>query len=224
MIQLFTLVAALAAPNPSVAECHAWAKAEKVTQAQTNACLRRLLSDAYGGKMDGELLTLDPNPATKWEPDFLKEDLERALKHHKTVCYAPTTDPATLCGRSEELFTRQIGRKMSLFEDVNVGSFEAVLGKIIAGQKLTKEDLTPSPDAGFSALTLWKLRNAAYARHGYKFKKQDLNDFFYGPRTGDQKLDNGMLPLTHELKANVTLTAEDGANVRLIKEFEARLK
>ena len=225
MFQLFALTVTLAAPNVTVTDCLAWAKAEKVTKARTNACLKRLLQDAYPGqKLDAEAMSLDPWPATAWEPKLLKADLERALKHRAAACPPPADDVANVCDRSKELFEAQIGRKMSTYEDMNVGSFEAVLGKVIAGKKLTDADLTPTPDAGFSALTLWKLRNAAYARHGYIFKTQDLNDFFYAPRTGGMKVEGGMLPLTHERKKKVTLTAEDGANVRLIKQFEAKLK
>ncbi len=221
MTSLFALLVALAAPT-TTADCLAWAKAPKAKPATTHACMGLLLTSAYSGPPTAEALTLDPDASTHWEPELMRTDLAQAKAHIEAAC-GGVDSPDTLCGRAKELFDSMLSRRLSLHEDVDRGSFAPVLAKVLKGEALTAADLAPGEGMHWSMLTLWRLRNAAYARHGYTFKKADLNDFFYGPRTvtGTEK---ALLPLPKGTQAKVTLTAVDGANVRLIKAEEAKLK
>jgi hypothetical protein len=53
-------------------------------------------------------------------------------------------------------------------------SIDPVLTKMLAGKKIETRELM-----GVASVTLWRLRNAPYARHGRPFKSPDLQTFFY---------------------------------------------
>lgn len=62
--------------------------------------------------------------------------------------------------------------------------------------------------AGLSSWDLCILRNSMYARHGRKFKRADLRDFF------------GQYSWYHPRYSEVTLSALEQANVNFIKSYE----
>lgn len=222
MISLALLIA-LAAPKPATNTCETvWPKAEQASMRRTLDCAKQLLGYGYNGKVDAEAMSLDPVYGHPIELKFSELDLHQMQFLLGQACKKAPADKQTLCERAEEYFGGMLNRKLSTSEGVNLGSFEPALAKVLSGKPLTDKDLFGGePDRpSWSALTLWKLRNAAYARHGYPFKSPELNAFFYRERPG--KL--GLLPLPQLNHAAVKLTAVDGANVRLVKKYEAALK
>lgn len=201
-----------------------WPAAAKVDRNQTWACLTHYLTYAYGQKPTAELMTLDPGYGHPVEVKLSVADLERMTNHVEAACDVAAAPVESECARGHELFQGMKHRRLGISEGVELGSFEPLLRKVLAGEELTEADLLVN-DTGpkWSLLTLWKLRNAAYARHGYLFKTPDLNTFFYGPRepVGEPKL----LPLAKKGETKkVTLSKADTANVRLIKLMEGRGK
>jgi hypothetical protein len=62
----------------------------------------------------------------------------------------------------------------SLVDPVTNASFEPLLRAMLDGKRVAVADLKP-----LAAVTLWRLRNAPFARHGRPFKTVDLETFFY---------------------------------------------
>lgn len=211
---------------PSIAEqCEtAWPAAKTADRQKTWACLTHFLTYGYGEKPTPELMTLDPGYGHPVEVKLSVADLDRMIAHVEKACDVEAAPVESECARGHEMLTGMKSRRMGIFEDVNLGSIEGPLRKVLAGQKLTRAEVfADHAELSLSLLSLWKLRNAAYARHGYRFKTPDLNTFFYGPReaVGEPKL----LPLARKGDTRkVTLTAEDTANVQLIKALEAKAK
>lgn len=216
---------ASAAPDPAVAkQCETvWPKAKTADKQQTWTCLTHFLTHAYGGPPTEESMTLDPGYGHPLEVELSTEDLDRMIAHVKAVCDPEAAPVESECHRGHEYFTGMRGRRLGLFEDVAVGSIEAPLRKVLAGEALTEADVfADNPDVALSPLSLWKLRNAAYARHGYAFKTPDLNAFFYGPRAAGETT---LLPLkVKPEKKKAELSPTDAENVRLIKRLEAEAK
>ena len=216
MTHLLAVIALFAPVTPDAACEATWAKAQKPAAAETERCLRHFLGYAYGAGWDAEALTLDPGYGHPIEKKYQKADLARMAGHVRAVC--PDASNADLpCARAIEFFEGMAGRKTSLFEDVNLGSFEPLLVKVLAGQPLDPDELfVGHPDLKWSAQTLRTLRNAAYARHGYLFKDADLNAFFYDARPEPA----AGLPLKRGTSKDVKLSPVDGENVRLLKSLE----
>jgi hypothetical protein len=211
MFHLFAVVAALSAPTLD-ASCVSWTQATEVSVAQTKTCMTHFLTHAYNGAPTKEAMSLDPIYGQAWEVKIKTAQLKQARDHITAACKGEH-EVETVCFRSAEFFDGLIGRRMSLSEGV-LGNFSTALGKVLRGEKLVLADLKPG-ELQWSRLTLWRLRNAAYARHGYLFKNPDLNAFFY-----DARKDQGVLPVPRGMTKAVKLTAIDGANVRLIKSME----
>lgn len=95
---------------------------------------------------------------------------------------------------------------------------------------LDGKPLDPTGLRDLSPMSLSKLRNAVYARHGRRFKSGDLNAFFYGEWKDGYKgvfADGGrprFLPRKQDPAfADSALTAVDHQNVAVIKKIEARV-
>lgn len=209
---------------PALAEqCEeAWPKAEagKAGAKDTWACMTYYLTLAYGSAPDAEMLTLDPGYGFPQEVKLSSAKLERMIGHVKAVCDPEAAPVESECKRADELLRGIASRRQGLFEHTTMESIEGVLATVLKGEKLTREQLhADDPEMSWSPLTLWKLRNAAYARHGYVFKTPDLNTFFYGPREGST-----LLPIKRGEGGEVELTENDRANVVLIKALETHKK
>lgn len=216
--------AAKAKPTPALAkQCEqAWPKAAagKAVAKDTWACMTYYLTLAYGGAPDAEALTLDPGYGFPQEVKLSSAKLTRMIAHVGAVCDPEAAPVESECKRADELFRGIASRRQGLFENTTMESIEGVLGTVLKGDKLTRAQLyADDPEMSWSPLTLWKLRNAAYARHGYRFKTPDLNTFFYGPREGST-----LLPIKGGEAAQVELTESDRANVVLIKSLETHKK
>lgn len=227
MLSALTVIVMLSAP-PTQAQCvDAWPKSANPTKELTQGCIDLLLKTAYGPKVDAEALTLDPDYGHPIEVELSSAELGAIGKHIAAVC--PKSDEEDWrCTRAAEYVGGMRERKTSLFENLAVGDFARSLQRVVDGEELDRDDLCPGTETCWSALTLWKLRNAAYARHGYKFDKDDLNRFFYDPRPGGigrtehEDVRQNLLPLPRGLSKDVKLTPVDSKNVKLIKEYEAK--
>lgn len=86
--------------------------------------------------------------------------------------------------------------------------FGPLLEQVRRGVALAADELN-----GLDLVALRRLRNAAYARHGYAFRSSDLRDYF--GQTGWYRADTGFAP--------ERLTAVDQQNVRFIRDRERHL-
>ncbi|CAN0454832.1 unnamed protein product, partial [Ectocarpus fasciculatus] len=114
--------------------------------------------------------------------------------------------------RAGEFYQGVLDRKMSVND--NGAWFDLLLEKILAGEPLAEADLRRQ----WSEMTLLKLANAVYARHGKDFDNPDLDAFFYGPR---EQLVAG-LPLTKTAPATISLTEVDQRNLTRIEAARNR--
>ena len=80
----------------------------------------------------------------------------------------------------------------SMIDPVTEKSIEPTLEKLLTGKRITASDL-----AGVASVTLWKFRNAPYARHGRPFKTYDLAVLFYSARAekNDMRGEQTLLPV-----------------------------
>ena len=105
---------------------------------------------------------------------------------------------------------------------------DQLLEKMLAGRGVTCEDLVTHPQSPVGETsrlqksTLRILRNAAFARHGRSFKSGDLQDYFYGPGSGERF--RGMqAPAKPKGQYNDRLlTTVDKRNVACIRRVEAK--
>lgn len=191
----------------------------KASTKDTWACVDYYLTLAYGRKPDAEMLSLDPGYGMPQEVKLPNSKLDNMVGHVAAACDRNAAPVESECNRGAELFEGIKRRRLALLDDTVMESFEPVLAAVLKGEKLTRAQLRADEEQKWSPLTLWKLRNAAYARHGFKFKTPDLNTFFYGPRE-----DSKLLPIAKGDKAKVELTPDDVANVQLIKTLETHKK
>jgi hypothetical protein len=212
----------------------AWAAEAAPTRAASEKCIDVLLASAYGPQVDDEALSLDPPNGDPIEFDLTTTELHAIARHVGSIC--PPRDGKTedwRCIRAQEYIASMLDRKMSLFEGVEIGGFAALVQRVIDGKKLKRDDFCVDQDVCWSAFTLWKVRNAVYARHGYPFEQEDLNRFFYEPRpNGVEVLEIGdgeqsevrrnLLPLKRGTNKKVKLTAVDRANLAIIAAHAKR--
>lgn len=223
MLLALSVVVMLSAP-PTQAHCvDAWPKAASPSKEVTQGCIDLLLKTAYGRKVDAEALSLDPGYGHPIELELTGEELKAIARHVAAVC--PGEGEDWRCTRASEYVEGMAARKMSLFESAVMDDFAGALKTVLSGEALSKSDLCPAEPACYTPLTLWKLRNAAYARHGYKFEKEDLNRFFYDPRPDgigqtSSEVPANLLPLPRGESKDVKLTPVDQKNVKLIQGLE----
>ena len=98
-----------------------------------------------------------------------------------------------------------------LVDPVTNESIEPQLDKALAGNKLVAAEV-----GKLASVSLWKLRNAPYARHGRPFKTADLQTFYYGDR-GKDVAQTKLLPLKPNPKfTDALLDKTDDANVSVV--------
>lgn len=195
-----------------------WGKQVKASTQKTMGCLTHFLTMAYGQAPDAEAMSLDPGYGHAIEVKLTSEMLEKMIHHTAKACDLASAKIASVCNRGNELLVGMHRRRLGLFDDPVMASIEPLLAKVLAGEALTPADLFEGQPMRWSPVMLWKLRNAAYARHGYAFKTADLHTFFY---KASKQAETKLLPLRPGNTKKVNLTATDRANVRLIKRFEA---
>ena len=199
-----------------------WPRAAKSAARTTYICsVYWVFNYGYGQPPAKELLEFDVNRAElKYCLKALTpDDLQRILGR------IPLEEPEDWIRiRANEFFTNCDNETTSLtgvgLDDLPYTDLRIFIATIFAEKELREKDICFLSDVG-----LWKLRNAVYARHGYKFKNNHLNQFFYGPRKDDPKAATAGLPAT--IKPGFTkadLTAIDHANINLIHRLEKDTK
>ena len=92
---------------------------------------------------------------------------------------------------------------------INAKNFSACEYPEASNRQLTPEDLKEK--------SLWELkimRNEIFARHGYKFKSEEMKSYFDKQKWYEPKYNN----------VNSKLTYTESSNIKLIKEYEDNLK
>lgn len=219
MLALWILITA-APPVPSPAGAVAalceqtWAAAAAPKVEDTRTCVRYLLGVAYGTNHGPDALELDPPTGTAAALRFSAERLRAMATHVRALCPGGCTDldkhrEAT---RAAEWLNGEAEARFSLFDAVMMAPIEAQLAAVLAGKPLTLE-------GEWSALTLWKLRNAVFARHGKRFDNPDLTRFFYGP---EASVPGPALTVSTEAWSDKRLSAQDKKNVAVIVKAEKK--
>lgn len=227
-----------AAP-PSERQCmNTWARAKAPKAAMTDGCIDLLLTIGYGAGWDHESLTLDPRLHGELAIEQSTEALDAVDAQLARVCAEPTPEKQAAakrggddldelwtwrCTRAREIIGQEKAAKMGISDSVDMPEPHELLKELLAGEALTWEALMPHGEGDvpcFSRVSLWKFRNAPYARHGFKFKTEDLNRFFYDARPEGLTDSAGepieLLPLPRGTHAKVTLTPTDHKNVALV--------
>lgn len=210
---LTTVLLAQAPPQSDAQYCEkTWADETNPSAKESLACAEHWVDIAYGGKATDEDIQLDPYVSTTIALRYTTHQLLRMEKHIRQACKKCQTDRP---GRAAEFLQRCAVAKMELFDSEipdPAGDLRPMLKIVLAGKKLTKDDITRN------AVTLWKARNAVFARHGRPFKNPDLNGFFYEGKHGGE---SDFLPLKKNPKYNdAMLTKIDKANIALIRSLE----
>lgn len=197
----------LAAPLPT--QCTTtWIKTP--TDAKlSRTCVMAILKLGYADPT-GEMLDFDPDVKAKIQlpPETLTQ-LRAAVTAAGEAPYKGLHDMAS--SRVEEILgtiERNNPKNQSLEK------LGPLVNQALAGKPIAEPDLL---GAGLGKVQLRILRNASYARHGYKFKSPELTEFFYGgtpPRVA--------IPEAKRTK-NVKLSLDDQKNVKLVKDTEKLL-
>lgn len=176
-----------------------WPKADEPSSKLTRKCARYWLRFAYGKHLDADALVFDPLPGIPASMKMTVAQLVRMKQHVQRVCGKVTPDhdfgvcsfkKTPFLKRAEELFWREIQERVGTMDSFAMESIEPELDKIFAGQLLEKDDLfvpdqgRGKPECLWGWVTLWKLRNAVFARHGRPFVNEDLQSFFYRQSKG----------------------------------------
>ena len=125
--------------------------------------------------------------------------------------------------RAIAYFAMEADSHQNLMDPWRLEEIHSLLGKVLKGEPVSDADLEPaSADGpGWSAVTLWRLRNAVFARHGRAFSNPDLQRFFYGEYPPG--LSKGLLPLKVDPGySDAKLTAVDKGNIKLFKKHESK--
>lgn len=225
MLLLLTMTAAQVAVSE---DCHAsWTKDPRPPIKHSRKCAEAWLKATYGPRFTVEDLSLDAPLGTKELVGLNAQQLRTMAGHVKKTCPKCTVSECAdhdracyIASRAVELFEGEAHLRVSIYDPVRMQSIGPLLWKVLAGQPLENEELEPSDGLRWTPLTLRKLRNAVFARHGRKFANPDLNALFYGPHPKDRKLPK--LAINPDY-ADTLLTEIDKSNVRRIRQAERRL-
>ncbi len=143
-------------------------------------------------------------------------------------------------GRAIELFETSASYHYRLREvNPNAPELAPLLRALLSGTPLSDSlGIGDAPDATvdavlsrLSAMSLFRLRNAPYARHGRPFKSADLQSFFYDAAPPflkardshglDERKRSGLFPQTVDAAyADTKLTPTDHANIATIRRAQ----
>ena len=198
---------------------HDWPRLQEPQRDLSSRCLLQLLSDAYdspikGGRIaDMMMLDFDPMPP----PDEARIDTVKLDAIERHLSHRCTEVDTSACGRVLESIDSARRRKTSLFENVVLGEFTALLRTVLAGEPLP-DDMLVQGRSRWSELTLDKLTAAIWARNGYRVVPPDLADFFYGSRAPGS-LGADLLPLPWPDSRFTSLSSIDRENLARIQRI-----
>ncbi len=232
----FAALPAVAAPPedwpPSVeAFCEInWADQEATTQADAEMCARYWLKRYVYGNERPESLGFSTNLPEYWlESDHYNGlDVETRVSVDKFRNMIRHVDAATpdeplaqrIAQRARDYFEGAADARLSLrgLSSMPVSNIIPQLGKVLSGKRLSPGDLSC-----VTPVTLWKLQNAVFARHGAPMHDPDLETFFYGRRTSEVKrpVYTSLLPRRQNPNfSSDALSAIDKYNIDLIEQVK----
>jgi len=202
-----------------------WPAQDKPEPEVSLRCAAYWLRYGYGEEYKPEDLSLDPACGGPISTGYTAEQFLRMQAHvraaAKTKCDDVEKEPVAC--RAIGYFAMEADSHQNLMDPWRLQEIHPLLGKVLKGKPVSEADLAPaSPKGqGWSAVTLWRLRNAVFARHGRAFTNPDLQRFFYGEYPPD--LTKGLLPLKVDPAFNdARLTTVDRANIKLLKKHESK--
>ena len=186
---------------------------------ETEACVRYFVESVYGHTLDPGSIDMDVPAGAGEMLKLARTQIDNAATAIGAVCSLCTTDTCdwrdTYCLRfaaANRLFKREAEARASLIDAGSGIDTAPLLATIVKGGALNKHQLlTTGRGHPLSPLSLWRLRNAVYARHGRPFQNPDLPSLFYG-KGGCCKEQPDFSP--------DKLTNADRANVKLIASLE----
>ena len=192
----------------------------------------------YGGRTDD--FSLDPRPGGEAFTRLGARTLLAMAARVRAYCQMECVEADE---RAIELFETSASYHYR-FDEVSPDApwLVPIFQALLAGRPLetTLEEVDAPPEqtidellAELSPLTLVRLRNAPYARHGRAFKSRDLQSFFYDDPPPlmqshfsvalPDRTRSGVFPLTVDPDyADAKLTAVDHANIAVIRSIEKR--
>ncbi len=194
-----------------------WAAAAKPSLDETRTCVRHLLSIAYGTNHAPDALELDPPTGTAAALRFPAARLRAMATHVAALCPGGCADldKHREASRATEWLNGEADARFTLFDAQMMAPIDGLLADVLAGRAVKLE-------GEWSPLTLWKLRNAVFARHGKRFESPDLTRFFYGPEAAPAP----GLPLKASAEAwsDKKLTAQDKKNIAALTAAEKKAR
>jgi formylglycine-generating enzyme required for sulfatase activity len=185
----------------------------------TEACVRTYVESVYGRDLDPGSIEMDVPAGAGDLMKLSREQLAHARDTLGAVCSGCTTDTCDhrdlYCLRfaaASRLFERELAARASTVDSSTGSDIAPLIASIAKGEALDNRRL--QVEAGrskLSPLSLWRLRNAVFARHGRKFQNPELSDLFYG-KGGCCKEQPDFSP--------GKLSKVDHANVKLITDLE----
>ncbi|TVQ93604.1 MAG: hypothetical protein EA397_03960 [Deltaproteobacteria bacterium] len=164
-------------PNAEVCAAR-WADDPSPTAARTQGCMQWWLKVAYGTEDPAEL-DFDPEVGHPEEREVTAAQLDRMRAHVQAICPEGATAPAP-CVRARQYFEGAARHRFRIGQSVDLLSFEPQLRKVLAGERLTADDLAPYGVA-LDAVVRWRLAAAIRARHGIVPEHPDLQRFLFEP-------------------------------------------
>lgn len=188
-----------------------WAEHPSPSQELTEACIAYWLQISYGTD-DPEELMYDPEVGRAEELDVTAAQLSKMVAHVDRVSPSDASSPHPTV-RARQYFQAAARLRFSIGQGLNLLSFEPQLRKVLAGERLTDEDLAPY-GVELNAITRWRLAAAVRARHGIVPDHPDLQRFLYEPGSVSGV---ELLPIPREEGgAESSLTEEDRHNLRVL--------
>jgi hypothetical protein len=182
-----------------------WAHAKQPSADYARRCVRWWADNHHTDQFaeEGIASVLNDEIITQISSD----DFQAMADHTKAIC--PETgghDYELPC--MTRLFFESAAEARTSLKDANDEPLGDVVAKVFAGKRLTVDDI-----AFMSPTSLWKLRNAPYARHGMIFKTADLRTLYaqVGDYAPNKKFDESMLDANDEANVKLVADAQSGA-------------
>jgi len=200
-----------------------WHAADKPAPGDSLRCAAHWLRYGYREGYTEEDLMLDPTPGGPISVRFTSEQFLRMQAHVRAAAstQCDDIDKEPIACRAIGYFSLESDCHLNLIDPWLLEEILPLLGKVLRGEELARRDLAPEDEGGprWSSVTLWRLRNAVFARHGRSFENPDLERFFYGAYP--TKLAGELLPRSKNPGyMDQLLTETDRNNIKLIKSFE----
>lgn len=149
----------------------------------------------------------DDSKTPSSEPSYVGSEVTNEDTNTETNTTISSQSDESSSEEGEEMSAEKLERLIIETEESydDNSSFESSIFGFLSEREVTKDDL-----AGKSSEELRRMRNALYAKYGYIFKSQDLNEYFM------------QFPWYSEISTDVSsqLSSIEKRNVQIIKSYE----